>query len=244
MHPAYFHTVLDTALPADLGDTPWAVITADAPTGSVRSLAENEEADRRLATHLNELGARHWRVTGRSREGDHAEPGYGVAIPLSAAKSLGRLFAQKAVFWIQHGELWVADCSPCGAAVRIGALSPRLNTGPVAFAGRESLAAAFPQDRRRLASLLRFLGPAGTRAEAAAEFIRDADDSCFTLADWCLAAAEFQNRLELAGRTSLFSKKLGYLACCAESQLPIPPALRPTFPVAMASMWDAYGYED
>lgn len=64
----------------------------------------------------------------------------------------------------------------------------------------------------------------------------------FALGDRCDAAAEFQNRLEVAGRASPFEKKHGYLHCCADALLATPPALRPSF-LAFDEMWSKYGYE-
>lgn len=244
MHPAYFHTALDTTPPPGGLPESWAVITAYAPTGTVRPPEVNAAADARLKAALATTGATVWRVTGRSPEGDHAEPGWGATLGLDAAKALGRVFEQKAVFWIRDGELWVADCAPCGPGVRIGALGPKLNPPPVAFAGRDRLAAACGDDPVRLAAVLRFLGPsAATRAAARAAFEREADASDYPLPAWCAAAAEFQHRLERAGRTSPFPKKLGYVCCCAESQASTPRALRPEFVVALRAMWDRYGYD-
>lgn len=243
MHPAYFHTVLDGEPPPGGWPEAWAVITAYAPTGTVRPPAVDAAADARLKVALDALGVPVWRVTGRSPEGDHAEPGWGAVMSLTAAKAIGRSFEQKAVFWIQHGELWVADCSPCGPGVRIGALAPKLNAPPVSFAGREALVSACAGDAVRVAAVLRFLGPSATRAAAWTEFVRDADASCYTLPAWCEAAAAFQHRLEQARRVSPFAKKLGYVCCCAESQAPVPPSLRPEFAEALATMWDTYGYD-
>lgn len=243
MHPAYFHTVLDTATPAELGaDTPWCVVTAHAPLGATRRFADDAEADRRLRARLLALGAPHWRATGRSPEGDHAEPGFGVVMPLSETKALGREFSQKAIFRIHDGDLWVVACAHDGALLRVGSLAPRLNTPPVPFAGRDTLANLLPAPEK-LAALLRFLGPPSDRAASADALLRAADASHASPEDWCAAAAELQNRLETAGRVSPFAKKFGYVSCSAESALATPAALRPPLAETLAAMWETYGYD-
>ena len=206
---------------------------------------DDAAADERLRRRLEAAGLRHWRVTGRSASGDHAEPGWGFVSRLDEAKAIGREFSQDAIFWVQHGEVRVCDCAPAAMLLRVGALAPRLNPPPTGdFPGRARLAAHFDGAPEKLAAMLRFLGPdPAARGAHAAAFLRDADDSPFTFGDRCEVAVRFQNRLEIAGRSSPFEKKNGYLHCCAEALLATSPALRPSYAAAFDEMWEKYGYE-
>ncbi|MDR2981048.1 MAG: hypothetical protein LBV12_02240 [Puniceicoccales bacterium] len=73
-------------------------------------------------------------------------------------------------------------------------------------------------------------------------FKQGVDDSDFSMADWAVAAAIFQEWLEGKKRVSNFSKKLGYLSCCAESMATTPPALRTTLAAQVSFMLENYGF--
>lgn len=101
---------------ADKQDAGWpdrfAVVTAHNPDGVVLSPAANRNADARLERRLTALGCTPFRVTGGSKDMSHAEPGWGFAISnLETAVWLGCEFRQLAVFWINRGDLLLADCN-------------------------------------------------------------------------------------------------------------------------------------
>lgn len=243
IHPACFSAVLDLESPASGLPASWAVLTAFARTGTVRHFADDLRADAALAVELDGAGVRRWRVTGRSVSGDHAEPGWGCDLPLASALELGRRFDQVAIFWVDSGDLWVGDCrGERATGVKVGPLAPKVNA-PVPGLGGDSRFLRFAgEDVVRRAALLRFLGPEGDRAPHFAELLNEADDSDYAPGDWCAAAAEFQNLLEVSGRSSPFAHKLGYLSCCASACANIPPALRPPLRESLAAMWEEYGY--
>ncbi len=243
LHPACFSTVFDADIPPDGFPRRWAIVTAHARTGTVRPFLEDACADTALAAEIDRLGLRRWRVTGRSDSGDHAEPGWGVDCDAARARDLGRQFDQAAIFWVVDGDLLGGECGEGVSGVKVGALAPRLNP-PVSGLGGEATFGKFAGgDTSRRAALLRFLGEPSERASSFASLLAESDESDYSAADWCAAAAEFQNRLEVAGRVSPFAHKLGYLSCCASAIARIPPALRPSLTEAFIAMWFEYGYE-
>lgn len=92
-------------LPARFG-----VVTAHDPGGKVRDAAANAAADAALKARLERSGLHHFRVTGRSRDGSHQEPGYGVAAGSpEAVRHLSREFGQLAFYWVEEGEVFVIN---------------------------------------------------------------------------------------------------------------------------------------
>lgn len=243
IHPACFGTVFDAAPPPGGFPPRWAVVTAYARTGTVRPFVEDAGADAALATELVLAQVPHWRVTGRSASGDHAEPGWGCDLAAADALALGRRFGQTAIFQVDGGDLWVAECDAGGACVRIGALAPKMNPPVTGLGGDAGFVKLAGDEVVRRAALLRFLGPEDARADNFRALLGEADDSGYGADDWCAAAEDFQNRLEVAGRSSPFAHKLGYLSCCASAALVIPPMLRPPLAEAFAAMWAEHGYE-
>lgn len=242
IHPACFSTVFDIDSPTGGLPANWTLVTAFARTGTVRRFAEDAGADARLATELDKLGLRRWRVTGRSSAGDHAEPGWGIDAPVTLARDIGQQFDQVAIFWILDGVLWVGECGVGVSGVRVGPLAPKLNP-PVAGLGGDAKFQKFAgPDPVRRAALLRFLGAPEERAANFQTLMREADESEYSPYDWCAVAAEFQNRLEWDNRRSPFEKKLGYLHCCADAARSAPNALRPDLSDSFATLWAQYGY--
>jgi hypothetical protein len=106
----------------------FAVVTACNPFG--RGI--DEEADKSATTRLRKttsrLGLKRHRVTGVSADGKHREPGFAIwGCDLQAALSLGREFAQNAIYWVENGRLDVVSCST-GEREYVGLWSERLQT--------------------------------------------------------------------------------------------------------------------
>jgi hypothetical protein len=106
----------------------FAVITACNPFG--RGI--DEEADKlattRLRKTISRLGLKRHRVTGVSADGKHREPGFAIwGCNLQAALSLGREFAQNAIYWVEKGRLDVVSCSTAEREY-VGLWSERLQT--------------------------------------------------------------------------------------------------------------------
>lgn len=104
----------------------FGVVTAYNPEGRPADAAANAAADAALKARLERSGLAHFRVTGRSRDGSHQEPGYGVAAETpEAVRHLSRQFRQLAFFWVEGGRVWVINTE---GALRhpVGAWSERL----------------------------------------------------------------------------------------------------------------------
>lgn len=92
-------------LPARFG-----VVTAYNPEGRIIDAAANAAADASLKARLERSGLHHFRVTGRSRDGAHQEPGYGVAADSpEAVRHLSHEFRQLAFFWVEDGRVFVVN---------------------------------------------------------------------------------------------------------------------------------------
>lgn len=88
----------------------FGVVTAHNPDGKVMDAAANAAADAALKARLDRSGLHHFRVTGRSRDGSHQEPGYGVAAESpEAVRHLSHEFRQLAFFWVDGGEVFVVN---------------------------------------------------------------------------------------------------------------------------------------
>ncbi len=109
---------------------PWpgafAIISAYATTGEVWPAERNRAQDAALERCLRERGLEPHRITGYSPRTGHAEPGWGVALPLEAARQLGRDFHQHAIYYVDdQDELWIVECEAGRPPVAIGRFAPR-----------------------------------------------------------------------------------------------------------------------
>lgn len=106
----------------------FAIITAYATTGEVWPDERNQAQDRALERSLRQLGPIPHRITGYSPATGHAEPGWGVGLPLTAAQHVGREFHQHAIYYVdERDELWIVYCDTDTAAVPIGPATPRFD---------------------------------------------------------------------------------------------------------------------
>ncbi len=105
----------------------------------------------------------------------------------------------------------------------------------------EILSAPLPENRAAFARFLQ-IAPALDRSPEIRLFKNAADESDFSQSDWANAAAIFQKKLETQKRFAGFSKKLGYLCCCAGALAGMPPELRPALARHVEAMLDEFGF--
>jgi hypothetical protein len=106
----------------------FAVVTACNPFGHGIDAEADQSATTRLRKTISRLGLKRHRVTGVSADGKHREHGFAVwECDLQAALSLGREFAQNAIYWVEDGRLDVVSCST-GEREHVGLWSERLRT--------------------------------------------------------------------------------------------------------------------
>lgn len=98
---------------------PFAVITACNPFGRAKDDATNRRRTRELAERLTVARLQHVPVDGRSPDGAHIEPGFGVVLPLEEARALAREFEQTAIFWWDGAAFWLVDAWKEGARMRL-----------------------------------------------------------------------------------------------------------------------------
>ena len=127
MHPAYFTVRFHVAdSPPDWPEQ-FAIVTAYATTGVTWTPEQNATADAQLASWLQEQHLWHHRVTGYAPGTGHAEPGFAIGLELDAACTLGRDFAQDAIYVVQGDALFVTHCDARRALVPVGAFRSRID---------------------------------------------------------------------------------------------------------------------
>jgi len=125
-HADYFETCFE--LEGKMEDLPssYSIITAYATTGEKWTDEENREADVRLATELDKVGASKWRITGYSPSSGHAEPGWAIELPHEKANALGKNYRQHAIYFVEKGALNVMLCEDSILA-KVGVMTERLH---------------------------------------------------------------------------------------------------------------------
>ncbi len=111
MNPAYAHVRFRAVLPAGGLPERFGIVTACNPDGIDSPEADNQAATLRLQSILADEGLTHFPVTGGSPDFTHAEPGFGILATRERCLALGREFRQEAVFWIEHGDVYLCPCS-------------------------------------------------------------------------------------------------------------------------------------
>ncbi len=109
LNPAFKEAVFELSA-SGMHDDFW-VITAYNPDSKDTDVNLNKQADEKLREEITTLGKTPFRVIGRSRDGSHAEPGWGAQFNETTAIELGRQFRQDAVFHFKAGEIWLVDCA-------------------------------------------------------------------------------------------------------------------------------------
>lgn len=126
MNPAHAPTVFRCEPPPAGWPPRFGIVTAWNPHDQPTDPASNADADRALLGRLEAEGWSHFRVTGCSPDGTHAEPGFAVAASSpDDVVELGRWFAQAAVYWIEDDRLYLVDCR-MPEPVPVGRWSDRL----------------------------------------------------------------------------------------------------------------------
>jgi len=126
MHPAYADTHFVTPRFTRLPPSRFAILTAYATTGERWGDAENQTADRALYAWLRPRTPWLQRMTGFSPFTGHAEPGWAVALFYPVACAVGRRFHQDALYWVDRGVLYVANCQD-ERPIAIGPFWPRVH---------------------------------------------------------------------------------------------------------------------
>jgi hypothetical protein len=128
MHPAYLETRFRSEVPLGVLPSQFVILSAYATTGEVWSEERNSLADQKLFIVLQAtLPAFLKRVVGYSPTTHHAEPSWAVAIPLADAHRIGKDFAQDALYFVDHGALWVASCRATVAPIYVDQFERRLD---------------------------------------------------------------------------------------------------------------------
>ena len=126
MNPAYFDTVFDLYSQQDLPED-FVIITAYNPQGRSAPPSRNQHQDQTLRAVLEGRGATPFRVTGRSEDGRHQEPGWGAALDLQTGLEIGRIFKQEAIYHVSGDELCLCDCTQTRVE-RLGSWNARIKT--------------------------------------------------------------------------------------------------------------------
>ena len=125
MNPAYLDTVFDLETHYQVPQA-FVVITAYNPKGRTAPPSRNLHQDHTLRAVLENLGASPFRVTGRSLDGKHQEPGWGATLDLKTGFEIGKMFKQEAIYHIQSNQLTLHSCD--GQQVeQLGSWSERIN---------------------------------------------------------------------------------------------------------------------
>ncbi|WP_341407811.1 DUF3293 domain-containing protein [Luteolibacter soli] len=88
----------------------FAIITGWNPMDRPTSAAQNLLEDEALRRTLELKALPYFRATGCSPDRSHREPGWGVEIAKEDAITLGRRFGQRAIWWIENGNLTLIGC--------------------------------------------------------------------------------------------------------------------------------------
>jgi len=97
----------------------FAVVTACNPRGVVLASGANLERERRFGRWVRSNAPGSVRVIGRSPDGRHAEPGWGLPIRLEEARRLAATWEQEAIFWFDGGRFWIEPALADGPAVAL-----------------------------------------------------------------------------------------------------------------------------
>jgi len=113
--PEYFETYFEVELPADGLPPHFGIVTACNPGGREASIRFNTEADAELRRCLPRLGRPFLRITGRSLDNRHREPGFGIVTNnpdeiLQVSLHLG----QEAFFWVEGGVIYCVMVASAG----------------------------------------------------------------------------------------------------------------------------------
>lgn len=107
---AHLEAYFTAELPPSGTPPTFGIVTAHNPGSAPADAGANERADAKLERALTAAHLPHFRVTGRSRDGSHQEPGYGiVAASPEEIRPISRKFRQEAFFWVEDGAVFVIN---------------------------------------------------------------------------------------------------------------------------------------
>jgi hypothetical protein len=110
MNPVYLNVRFQVDLPDDILPEAFGIVTAWNPDGLAAAPGINDAANARLQTQLMSHGLAHFPATGGSPDFTHAEPGFGILATRDRCLELGRQYRQEAIFWIEHGIVYLCSC--------------------------------------------------------------------------------------------------------------------------------------
>ena len=102
---SYYETRFLLARDPECLPASFAIITAHNPMNRRWSPRMNRKADLRLKRLLERKQIPHFRATGQSPDGSHAEPGWAVHCGLRKALGIAGRYKQLAIWWIDGDEL-------------------------------------------------------------------------------------------------------------------------------------------
>jgi hypothetical protein len=109
-NPAYLKAYFTAELPRSGAPKTFGIVTAYDPGSAPAPAEANREADARLEARLSSEKRPHFRVTGRSLDGSHQEPGYGIESDSpEEIRTLSRAFRQQSFFWIEDGVIYLIN---------------------------------------------------------------------------------------------------------------------------------------
>lgn len=126
MNPAYLDTVFDVETLHPLPQE-FVIITAYNPRGRTAPPSRNRHQDQTLRAVLEGRGITPFRVTGRSVDGSHQEPGWGAALDTQTGLEIGRMFKQEAIYGVREDELTLYSCTR-EEHEHLGSWSARVNS--------------------------------------------------------------------------------------------------------------------
>ncbi len=109
-NPVHLEAYFDAEAPASGLPPRFGIVTAYSAGSRLAPASLNATMDAELEALLRGRRVIHFRVTGRSRDGAHQEPGYGIAADSpEEIRPISRRFRQEAFFWVQDGTVYVIN---------------------------------------------------------------------------------------------------------------------------------------
>ena len=103
----------------------FAIITAHNPMDKLLTKKDKLNRNKKLVENLQKYGKKLVIVIGTSTDRTHQEESYLIEISLNQALEQGRIFEQRAIFWVKDDKLLIIDCKS-ETNISIGNFSKRL----------------------------------------------------------------------------------------------------------------------
>lgn len=88
----------------------FAIVTAQNPMDKLLTKKDNMNRNKKLVENLQKYGKKLVIVIGSSPDRTHQEESYLIEISLNQALEQGRIFEQRAIFWVQDDKLLIVEC--------------------------------------------------------------------------------------------------------------------------------------